>query len=444
MTTRSEREKAQRQNEEHQTILAELLRQEANKYCADCEAKGPRWASWNLGVFLCIRCAGIHRNLGVHISRVKSVNLDQWTQQQIQNMQELGNARAPQIYEGRLPPDFKRPQSDHAVEMFVRDKYEKKKYMDKNVDLNVLKQREKLKEKKNEVKPAVVEKARVEKSPEQQGMHKAVRGKTPGLDMDLLGLDAQGWNESPKSTPTGASEDLDIFGPMVSNPLPASTPTSQATVTTAAKPVNQGQPSANDLNLFLDVSTQSEDNSKKTMSKDSILSLYGNQHGQCVPQGSCLFASWCQHSLHAFHSSSNDISQCSCECSPKCHDRSGTCWSSRSHSQSSCWREHVQWLNGKSAWLGDFCICSWDCIRHTGSVWIAGIYINVQRSNMEYDTGESTDDWPECRYARRNGSVQCSPEYELLGHVPSNQPSSQHPRVEMNATHILWQNTFCL
>lgn len=45
---------------------------------------GPRWASWNLGIFICIRCAGIHRNLGVHISRVKSVNLDQWTQEQIQ------------------------------------------------------------------------------------------------------------------------------------------------------------------------------------------------------------------------------------------------------------------------------------------------------------------------------------------------------------------------
>uniref|UniRef100_A0A8C9NRA2 Arf-GAP domain-containing protein n=1 Tax=Serinus canaria TaxID=9135 RepID=A0A8C9NRA2_SERCA len=44
----------------------------------------PRWASWNIGVFICIRCAGIHRNLGVHISRVKSVNLDQWTQEQIQ------------------------------------------------------------------------------------------------------------------------------------------------------------------------------------------------------------------------------------------------------------------------------------------------------------------------------------------------------------------------
>lgn len=44
---------------------------------------GPRWASWNLGVFLCIRCAGIHRKLGTHISRVKSVNLDKWTDEQI-------------------------------------------------------------------------------------------------------------------------------------------------------------------------------------------------------------------------------------------------------------------------------------------------------------------------------------------------------------------------
>ena len=50
---------------------------------------GPRWASWNLGVFLCIRCAGIHRNLGVHISRVKSVNLDSWTPEQI----EVGGER---------------------------------------------------------------------------------------------------------------------------------------------------------------------------------------------------------------------------------------------------------------------------------------------------------------------------------------------------------------
>ncbi len=44
---------------------------------------GPRWTSWNIGVFICIRCAGFHRNLGVHISKVKSVNLDSWTGEQI-------------------------------------------------------------------------------------------------------------------------------------------------------------------------------------------------------------------------------------------------------------------------------------------------------------------------------------------------------------------------
>ncbi|XP_014877820.1 stromal membrane-associated protein 1-like isoform X2 [Poecilia latipinna] len=91
---------------------------------------GPRWASWNLGVFMCIRCAGIHRNLGVHISRVKSVNLDQWTPEQIQSMVDMGNTRARQLYEAHLPESFRRPQTDQAVEVFIRDKYERKKYYD--------------------------------------------------------------------------------------------------------------------------------------------------------------------------------------------------------------------------------------------------------------------------------------------------------------------------
>ncbi|XP_056094044.1 stromal membrane-associated protein 1-like [Rhinichthys klamathensis goyatoka] len=132
MTTRSEREKAQKLNEQHQAILSKMLREDDNKYCADCEAKGPRWASWNLGVFICIRCAGIHRNLGVHISRVKSVNLDQWTPEQIQSVQSMGNTKARQLYEAHLPENFRRPQTDQTVEFFIRDKYERKKYYDKN------------------------------------------------------------------------------------------------------------------------------------------------------------------------------------------------------------------------------------------------------------------------------------------------------------------------
>lgn len=90
---------------------------------------GPRWASWNLGVFLCIRCAGIHRNLGVHISKVKSVNLDSWTPEQVVSLQQMGNSRARAVYEANLPDNFRRPQSDSSLESFIRAKYEHKKYI---------------------------------------------------------------------------------------------------------------------------------------------------------------------------------------------------------------------------------------------------------------------------------------------------------------------------
>lgn len=112
-----------------------MLQDEANKKCADCWARNPRWASWNLGVFLCIRCAGIHRNLGTHISKVKSVGLDSWTEEQTASMQKMGNAAAAAKYEALVPENyrFSRPESsDHALEKFIRDKYERKTYVDKN------------------------------------------------------------------------------------------------------------------------------------------------------------------------------------------------------------------------------------------------------------------------------------------------------------------------
>lgn len=66
--------------------------------------------------------------LGVHVSRVKSVALDAWTNEQVAAMRAMGNERAAKIYEGNLPSDFQRPQSDGSLQAFVRDKYERKRW----------------------------------------------------------------------------------------------------------------------------------------------------------------------------------------------------------------------------------------------------------------------------------------------------------------------------
>ena len=64
--------------------LEALLKKPENQVCCDCNRRGARWASANLGNFFCIECSGIHRNLGVHISFVRSVNLDTWTVKQVE------------------------------------------------------------------------------------------------------------------------------------------------------------------------------------------------------------------------------------------------------------------------------------------------------------------------------------------------------------------------
>lgn len=129
--SKAEKEREKVQLDKCQAILSGMLKDEDNKYCVDCDSKGPRWASWNLGMFLCIRCAGIHRNLGVHISKVKSVNLDSWTPQQVASMQNMGNSKGRAVYEANLPDDFRRPTNDSAMEAFIRNKYEKKKFIAK-------------------------------------------------------------------------------------------------------------------------------------------------------------------------------------------------------------------------------------------------------------------------------------------------------------------------
>ncbi|ORZ23724.1 hypothetical protein BCR41DRAFT_302211 [Lobosporangium transversale] len=69
--------------EKSERILAELLKIPVNTICCDCGAANPKWASYSLGCFLCVRCVSIHRKMGTHISKVRSVTLDAWTQEDI-------------------------------------------------------------------------------------------------------------------------------------------------------------------------------------------------------------------------------------------------------------------------------------------------------------------------------------------------------------------------
>ncbi|XP_026281102.1 stromal membrane-associated protein 1 [Frankliniella occidentalis] len=322
MSSKSEKDRQKAIQDKCQQLLNEMLRDEDNKYCVDCDAKGPRWASWNLGIFLCIRCAGIHRNLGVHISKVKSVNLDTWTPEQVVSLQNMGNSRARAVYEANLPDNFRRPQTDSPLEAFVRAKYEQKKYIARewvpptigkvNWDKEI-EEEEQARRRRKESKSGTPQLARtLTSSPGGHSMTSEIPAPLPkpkssaspkpsrtlgsssaspapstniissSATLDLLGLD----------TPTGSSSSPskgdDIFSGFLSAPPVAGS--SAALSTTQAPEPLQNETAAN----LADSKRSAEENSffnqpaataqeKKQLTKDSILALYSSVPTSATP-----------------------------------------------------------------------------------------------------------------------------------------------------------------
>nr|XP_020667097.1 arf-GAP with SH3 domain, ANK repeat and PH domain-containing protein 1 [Pogona vitticeps]XP_020667098.1 arf-GAP with SH3 domain, ANK repeat and PH domain-containing protein 1 [Pogona vitticeps] len=112
-------------------IIDDIQRLPGNDVCCDCGSPDPTWLSTNLGILTCIECSGIHREMGVHVSRIQSLELDKLGTSELLLVKNIGNNIFNELMEGNLPSPSPKPtpSSDMSVRKeFIIAKYVERKF----------------------------------------------------------------------------------------------------------------------------------------------------------------------------------------------------------------------------------------------------------------------------------------------------------------------------
>lgn len=104
-----------------------LRQRPGNARCAECHVHDTSWIVLDYGVLICVRCAGAHRGLGTHISKVRSTQHDNFTDAELDWVESLSNEKSAALYEAALPATMRRPDSnapDLIRRLWLRQKYD--------------------------------------------------------------------------------------------------------------------------------------------------------------------------------------------------------------------------------------------------------------------------------------------------------------------------------